>query len=400
MSISAAPCPTCVFGATSTSVLSFSYHAVETITVSVIPHITVYTNGTEKTSYQSITETDTVIVGSGTNTSIPKTFTNKDDITWTVGDATLTYPTTYVHYLGFDGALATSDDVENCVDVTDASSVELPSSTNYASFIYPLVANATEANLLPTPLLEYLGELPEVSSQFHGARLTGCAPITWRGPVYASVSTTASSYANQSSSTTLPQISSVTTIPLGTNPAPVPQTTFPTSSGAPYPSVAESSSSRSGNYTFVTTKIRPSQSPSHEGPNPQNPGTVSSGSAVVSSTAPPTLTTQPISTTQTHAPVNPHNPLPAPETSEPASYESVPSSSKPAEYTSLGTTAAESITHTTAFVIEPITGKPIYTTISAPEQEHSKFDSPKLNLCNILTIGSKKSSRRTRWLYY
>ncbi|KAK5175211.1 uncharacterized protein LTR77_000348 [Saxophila tyrrhenica] len=360
MATTPAACPSCVFGATSTSVLSFSYHAVETITVSVIPHVTIYTNGTEKTSFESITETNTDYVGSGSNTTRPKTFTDKNDITWTVGDATLTYPTTYVQYLGFEGAPATTEDGETCAEPTDASAVELPSSTDMASFIYPLEANATGGMLLPTALLDYLAQLPEVSSQFFGEPLTGCAPLTWTPLASASASAT-----GPSSSTTLAYTSSVS-VPLGTGSLPLPQTTMPTSSGAPYPSsgvysVPEQSSSRSGNYTYITTRIRPTNTLPDQEPSSQAPAPYESDTrtTVAPSPAPPKP-----------PPVNPHNPLPGsygvPVSSVIASHPSPPA------YSTESKTTAPIAQHTTAFVISAVTGPTTYTTISGPQGQHTK----------------------------
>lgn len=202
-------CPSCMFGAVSSTTLSFTAHAIETITVSIIPHVTVWTNGTEKTSYERITETKTDWVGSGSNTSIPETFTNKADITWTYGDATLTYPTSYLQFLGFEGASAATDNGETCAKFSHATLVELPATTDAASFIYPLTAK-TESMALPTPLLDYLAQLPAVSEQFNGMLLRNCAPLTWIPP--ASVSASATAVATSDSVA-----------------APVPQTTMPSS---------------------------------------------------------------------------------------------------------------------------------------------------------------------------
>ena len=176
---SASACASCVFGAASTSLLSFTYHAIETITVSVVPHITVYTNGSRITNYQSITQTQSDIVGSGSGSNASRTYSKEEDITWTVGDATLTYPNTYIQYLGFEGAPVTTNDGQSCAQASDAYSVNLGPSTDAASFIYALPTNATNAVALPTPLLEYLAELAPVSSEFNGQPLTGCAPLNY-----------------------------------------------------------------------------------------------------------------------------------------------------------------------------------------------------------------------------
>lgn len=230
----AAACPSCVFGATSTSLHSFTYHAVQTITVSVIPHVTVYTNGTEKTSFESITETNTDYVGESNGTA-PKTFSDKKDLTWTVGDATLTWPTTYVQYCGFEGATATAEGSSTCAQVTDAVAVGIPASAQSAPFIYPLEANATAATTLPSPLLDYLAQLPEVSEQFNGYPLTGCAPLTY--PLSGLGYTTA--MLSSSSSSSLPASSSALL-----------SSSIPASSEM-------GSSSRPGNYSNpLTTRIR------------------------------------------------------------------------------------------------------------------------------------------------
>ena len=75
MSITAPACASCVLGATSTSLLSFTYHKIETITVNVVPHITIYTSGTSTsrtTNYVSITATQTDYVGGGAIVMRPK----------------------------------------------------------------------------------------------------------------------------------------------------------------------------------------------------------------------------------------------------------------------------------------------------------------------------------------
>ena len=173
-------CASCVFGAIDSQTLSFTQHVLETITVSVIPHITVFANGSApSTSYESITITQEIVspTGTGTVASTPATYTDEADITWTVGDATLTYPTTYIQYLAFGGAPATSVNGQTCAQQTDASSVSLPTSVDTASLIYP-VSNATAGMALPSPLLEYLGGFAALSSQFYGEALTGCAALT------------------------------------------------------------------------------------------------------------------------------------------------------------------------------------------------------------------------------
>lgn len=169
-------CASCVFGAYSSKIVSFTSTYIEHITVSVTPHITVYNNGSQSTSLESSTVKKSALVGGLAGSNSSKTISKKNDITWTVGGATLTYPTTYVQYLGFSGAPAATDDGDVCAEKTDAHAISLPATTDAASFIYALPANAT-ALALPTPLLQYLGGLDGLVDQFDGAALTGCAPL-------------------------------------------------------------------------------------------------------------------------------------------------------------------------------------------------------------------------------
>lgn len=163
----AASCATCVFGATSRYTYSYTARAIETIDISVIELITTFRNAPNITNYETITNTDTIFVGIGggdINATIRPptdvtTFSNLNDITWTVGNATLTYPTTYIQYLGFAGATASNTE---CVDQSDATSISMPRPTDRASFIYPFSADDSQ---VPMPLLEYLGSLPSITEQ-------------------------------------------------------------------------------------------------------------------------------------------------------------------------------------------------------------------------------------------
>lgn len=324
--MAAAACPSCLLGPTSTSLLSFTYHAIETITVSVIPHVTVYTNGTEKTSFERITETDTDFVGGGANaTEAPKTFSDKKDLTWTVGDATLTWPTTYVQYCGFEGATASPEASSTCAKVTDAVPLAIPASARSAPFIYPLESDLTAATTLPAPLLDYIAQLPQISEQFNGFALTGCAPLTSQpsASVYSTIIPSGISSESVAASSSASLSSSA---PVGSQIA---------------------SSSRPGNYSNpLTTRIRPTQT------LPDNTATFNS-----ETTKRPTRVGGP----------SPSAPLPASSTLAFASSSQAPINSPPAYTTPNGGT----LTHSTAFVIEPITGPTTYTTISGPEADHS-----------------------------
>ncbi|KAI7548488.1 hypothetical protein KC331_g4375 [Hortaea werneckii] len=187
-------CASCIFGAVSTSVLLYTAHVIKTIEVDVTPHVFIYLNGTrETTSLESNTHTEAIAVPTGDagGTVEPsQTFSDIRDVTWTVGDATLTYPTSYVQYLAFAGAPAIDTGEPACAEQTDATNVQLPSTTDAAEFIFPL-GNASSGTGLPGELLEYLDGLPTVSDQFNGAPITACAPLLHStytpSPVYSTL---------------------------------------------------------------------------------------------------------------------------------------------------------------------------------------------------------------------
>lgn len=303
-------CASCVFGATQSSLLSLSYHAVETITVSVQPYITVYANGSRSTSLESITETQTDFVGRNGS----KTYTNLDDITWTYGDATLTYPTTYVHYLGFEGASISANAGQTCAQQTAVSAVSLPDVTDAASFIYPLAPNST-AMALPTALLEYLEQLPPISSQFHGEALTGCAPLGY-APVTARHVPEEKPRRFEGARRTAPAY------------PPITPTTLVANSTLSSIGPGSNSSSFAGSGTGVHGPL--THRPGHK----TTPGVYSGGGASTT-----TEVSRPI------GPITPQSSLERTFTTE---------------------------THTTAFVIQPITGKPIVTSIGSAHHHHSK----------------------------
>lgn len=194
--LAAPACASCVLGATSTSLLSFSYQAIQTIEVRVDTYVAVLPGGSRSTSYESHTLTGTEYVGSGEGDNKPKTFNHPDELIWTVGDATLTYPTTYVQYLGFEGAPVTTDDGQSCANPTDASAIPLPSDADTASLIYPLDGNSTQS-ALPPELLAYLGELPDVAAQFGGEDLAGCSPLNYVPETSSSVPPSSSSSSSE-----------------------------------------------------------------------------------------------------------------------------------------------------------------------------------------------------------
>ena len=187
-------CASCIFGAVSTSVLSYTAHVIKTIEVDVTPHVFIYLNGTrETTSLESNTHTEAIAIPTGDvagTVETSQTFSDIRNVTWTVGDATLTYPTSYVQYLAFAGAPAINTDEPACAEQTDATNVQLPRTTDAAEFIFPF-DNASSGTGLPGELLEYLDGLPTVSDQFNGAPITACAPLLHStytpSPVYSTL---------------------------------------------------------------------------------------------------------------------------------------------------------------------------------------------------------------------
>ncbi|KAK3704185.1 hypothetical protein LTR37_014025 [Vermiconidia calcicola] len=325
MATTPAACASCVFGAAQTNLLSFSAHVVETITVSVIPHLTLFTNGSSTVNYESITQTETDFVGSVSG--VAKTFDREDEITWTVGDATLTYPTTYVQYLAFEGAAANTID-ETCVDPSSTAGIELPTARSSAPFIYPLEANATSA-LLPAPLLEYLDQIPLVQSQLNTVPLTECAGLDYTYTPATTASSETISYHLVSSSSQPAKSTSSTPA------ADASSSSFPTYSG-----------SGSGNFTR-----------SHGQPYPNLPQNTLRPSVDGSPTRATTATSDFVIATTPSARASS---TAAFTISEAAS----PSASPPAPgYT----TPMSTIEHTTAFVIQPITGPTITTTQSGAQ---------------------------------
>ena len=169
-------CAACVFGAVQTSILSYTSLYVETFAVSVIPHITVFADGSETTSYESHTDTDFYVVPAGSGPAL--TYTDPSELTWTVGDATLTYPTTYVQYLRFAGATGTVTASQSiCAEDASLTTIDLPTATHAASAIFPTDADVDTSTALPAPLLGYLESLDTIESAFGNQSLQTCGSL-------------------------------------------------------------------------------------------------------------------------------------------------------------------------------------------------------------------------------
>ena len=178
----ATACARCYVGATSSALLSYTQEVIETIEVSVQPYVTIFADGSARTSYSTTTFALDIVPTSGSPAS---TYSNPSDITWTYGAETLTYPTTYVSYEAFARAPAPTAAENACAAPTSPTPIALPPDVHTASLIYPLPANAT-ALAVPGALLDYLDSLPDITGQISGTPLTACAPLSSAAPAIAS----------------------------------------------------------------------------------------------------------------------------------------------------------------------------------------------------------------------
>ncbi|KAK0279653.1 hypothetical protein LTR35_008376 [Friedmanniomyces endolithicus] len=234
-------CAPCVFSA-STTLLSFPYSVIQTFTVQVIPQVIVR-NGTSITTGAITTTLDEPVVAespTGVGGPVIVTFTDPSQITWSTLGTILTYPTTYVEYLGFDGASATSS---GCAAGITPTAMPLPSNVVSASLIYP--SNDTTAGL-PPGLVGYLDSLPGFTAQL-GEPVNSCANSIPAPPpsstastsqpsstvVNVSPSTTTTSQATSTVASTSSAITSVTSSPSSSAVTTATSTTASSSSASP-----------------------------------------------------------------------------------------------------------------------------------------------------------------------
>ncbi|KAF2479266.1 hypothetical protein BDY17DRAFT_313816 [Neohortaea acidophila] len=285
MALSTNPCAPCNFGNPTSTTLTFPLQTIHPITVVSVPHVTVYDSTSSTTNYVVSTQTDSAYPGPDASNA-STTFSDFNSITWTVAGATLTWPTSYVYYIGdFSGgtvpttATSTTTLANNsCPTAPYVSIVSLPTTTNVASLIYPLPVTATGDNSLPTALMEYLDSLDGVASQFNGIPLTDCAPVSsslywsaWGGTASATLTSNPSyanpSYANPTDShSTGFAITAITGPPIITHvprsPTPENPTYRPGPAGSPHTKPA-------------VTKPPPTPSPTHS--DEHAPGTTKAG---------------------------------------------------------------------------------------------------------------------------
>jgi hypothetical protein len=148
-----------------------------TIEQTIIPLVTVHTDGSSETNYKTVTATANV-------TGIYKPPTPTDPyahLTWEVDGATLTYPTTYVQFYGLRGGLFTpviTAAATSCA--VDEKALELPATYDPMSLIVEVPATAKldlanpTAISAPAQIHSFLNGIPAVSSQFSGTNVRDC----------------------------------------------------------------------------------------------------------------------------------------------------------------------------------------------------------------------------------
>lgn len=176
------PSPPCNGCSVTASELFLTYPStveVDTATIvqTVIPLVTVYPDGSNVTNYKTVT-------AQANTTGIYKPPTPTDPyahLTWVHVGVTLTYPTTYVQFLGLRGGLftpvitatATSCAVKNenlHIGTFDRASliVEVPATVQL---------DPAHPTTIPVPpaVHSFLNAIPAVSSQFSGTKVEDCA---------------------------------------------------------------------------------------------------------------------------------------------------------------------------------------------------------------------------------
>ncbi|KAK3677046.1 hypothetical protein LTR78_003251 [Recurvomyces mirabilis] len=194
MAAAATSCAPCVLGAASSALLSFPYDIIQNVSVEIVPHVTIFSNGSSSTiGFDTTTVANEIISTiSGPGGAPVATFTHVDQLTWSTLGTVLTYPTTYVEYLGFVGATATSS---GCAQSIQPTALTLPANVNSASLVFP---NGETNNGLPGGLLSYLDGLSGFASQLGGPAESCPTP----GGVVASPPSSTSNFTSTSRSFT------------------------------------------------------------------------------------------------------------------------------------------------------------------------------------------------------
>jgi hypothetical protein len=148
-----------------------------TVEQTVIPLVTVHTDGSRETNYKTVTATANV-TGIYTPPSPTDPFAH---LTWHYEGATLTYPTTYVQFYGLEGGLFTpvvTAAATSCA--ADVEVLDLPVTYDPMSLIVEVPA-ASSLDLAhptgisaPAQIHSFLNGIPAVSSQFSGTNVRDC----------------------------------------------------------------------------------------------------------------------------------------------------------------------------------------------------------------------------------
>ncbi|KAH8780263.1 hypothetical protein F5883DRAFT_541555 [Diaporthe sp. PMI_573] len=159
--------PVCGFAANLAMVYDWNKTNAETITHTIVPHVTTYPNGSDVTSLETITASAPEVTDFARNTAVID------------GWFTMTYPETWVKYVDFWSANCTERDLST----TDYDSkLLMPATTDPAKFFYtadPLGWSVGPNPATVTPaMIEYLAGLETVVEQMSGQDLRTCTFAT------------------------------------------------------------------------------------------------------------------------------------------------------------------------------------------------------------------------------
>lgn len=155
--MTAVTCAPCVLEVASSEVITFPTPIVATVPVSIVPHI-MLSNGTHVTRLATTTLYESATgVQDATRTSHIIDITDSAQLDWSTLGTVLRYPTTYIHYQHF--IAATVDSSAGCAATASPTTLELPHSTNAASFIYP----ASQGGF-PSAMLTYIMQIQSMTS--------------------------------------------------------------------------------------------------------------------------------------------------------------------------------------------------------------------------------------------
>ncbi|KAF7197338.1 hypothetical protein HII31_01148 [Pseudocercospora fuligena] len=172
-------CASCYFGPASTTLHSFPYKVMSTMTITVVPAVTIYPDGTHLTGVF----TPPWRFHNWTNATAEPVvyFDHTADMVWTVNGMEMFYPTTYVQYIKFQKAVRSSlrktgREHLGCQSQLTTYTLDVPTDVAPASLFYPLLYNRL-LNIVPSPLLEYLEEVGQSHNDTRFQNLKSCGAL-------------------------------------------------------------------------------------------------------------------------------------------------------------------------------------------------------------------------------